>query len=477
MPALRRPSTALLRDPHTDLHAEFAPALAWIEANLDRPDASAALRALLSRDDLPEEALVAITAAALAWIARNEADSGARSLFRRLLERYDFDDETQGQIVDPALGWIERGIEDEESDVVLRALLRRSDLDQTTVTRAVNAALAWLEHFGMTPEAQFTLRVILAREDLEYEQDRRALTAALAWVDSHRELDEASFVLPELLIRDDLAKGEPARVIAAAFAWLARHGSGPSADYVFNALLRSRYLAKDQTSPAARFAIAWLEKTPIERAHVRHHTLMTVLHRAPRLYDDIVEAAVDDACRWIPTAQLAPEVLSTLLFDLNAVARRVNRVAEVRALIRQAPLTAEIPKLPERQFRKLCDDLLAGARDASAPIDMEALRWALAETWRQREHAIFAALHALPGLLALAARTGSEALFAETAQLVTTILRDRRLHEENALRDPRAQNQNVRSALHACRELLSAWPNPAEGERFLAEFDPGPEEA
>lgn len=466
MPAPRRPSTALLRDPHTDLRAEIAPALAWIEANLDRPDAAAALRALLSRDDLPEAALAAVTAAAIGWIARNEAESGARSLFRRLLERYDFDDATQAQLFAAALGWIERGIEDEESDIVLRALLRRSDLDPTTVTRGVAAALAWLEHFGMTPEAQFTLRVILAREDLEHEQDRRALTAALAWVDAHRELDEASFVLPEILSRDDLAKGEPARVIAAAFAWLARHGSSPSADYVFNALLRSRYLPKDQTSPAARFAIAWLQKTPLERAHVRHHTLMTVLHRAPRLYDDIVKAAVDDACRWIPTAQLAPEVLSTLLFDLNAVARRIDRVAEVRALLRQAPLTAAIPKLPERQFRKLADDLVVTARDASTPVDTEALRWALAETWRQREHAVFTSLYALPGLLALAARAGSDALFTETTQLATTILRDRRL-----------QDQHVRGALHACRELLSVWPTPAEGERFLAQLDPGPEEA
>jgi len=462
MPAPRRPSTALLRDPHTDLRAEIAPALAWIEANLDRLDAVTPLRALLVRADLPAADLPATASAALAWIALHEADSGARSLFRRLLERYDLDDATQAQVFAAALAWLSRGHEDEESDLVLRPLLQRADLDQATVARAVAAALAWLEHFGMTPEAQFTFRGILARNDLEPEHARRAITAALAWVDVHRELDEASFVLPSLLLRADLAKGEPARMIAAAFAWLAKHGASPSADYVFNALLKSRYLPKDQTPAAALFALAWLEETPIERAHVRHHTLMTVLHRAPRLYDHIVKAVVDDACRWIPTAYLGPEVLSTLLFELNAVARRIDRVAEVRTVLRQAPLDAAIPKLPERQFRKLADELIVKARDASVPVDSEALRWALAETRRQREHAVFTALYALPGLLALAARSGSEALFAETAQLVTTILRDRRLEE-----------RHVRGALHACRELLDVWPNLAEGERLFARLDPG----
>jgi hypothetical protein len=200
---------------------------------------------------------------------------------------------------------------------------------------------------------------------------------------------------------------------------------------------------------------------------------MTVLHRAPRLYDNIVKAVVDDACRWIPTAHLGSEVLSTLLFELNAVARRVDRVNEVRALLRHAPLDADIPKLPERQFRKICDELVVKARDVATPIDVEALRWAVAETRRQREHAIFTSIHALPGLLALAARAGDEALFAETAQLATTILRDRRLEEENVFRDSRVQNQNARSALHACRELLSAWPDPAEGEKLFASLDPG----
>ncbi len=455
--------TRLLRRPGEEGRRHIGPALARLEADIANPDAQFILRALLSRHDLDEAASARTVDAALAWVDCHSQRAEARLVLCGLLERYDLDDTSVARMVTATLAWLDRHGADEESDFVIRALLLRGDLDGEHAAHARVLALVWLNRHGATTEAQFVLHALLEREDLEGSDVRHAVTAALAWLDQHLDLEEASFVLPLVLRRKDLQKAEAKRAVAAAVTWLERHGTSNPADFVFNALLRSSRVPKDQAHFIGTTALTWFQNPPPGREKERRHTLLTLLRRTPLFDDRVVRASVDEACRWLPTAGLSPDLMSTFLFELHRIARRVDRVAEVRALAQKAPPGVEIPKVSRSQFQRLADDLVARARDGgAAPVDVAALRGALAETQRQCEQgAALVALSALPALLPLAARSGSEAIFADAEKIAAEVLQDDAL-----------DSRHIRGTLHACRKLLDAWPDAEVGERVLERLDP-----
>jgi hypothetical protein len=472
------PSISLLRRPGDEGHRWVEPALAWLEANLDAPQAVSAARALLRREDLDEATYARAVSAALAWVERHEAappalgaqapsNADARALLHDLLGRYDLDDTFVERLFTTTLAWLDRHGADEESDYILRALLYRGDLDGEPAAHARRAALAWLDVHGLTPEAQFALRALLRREELAGDEARRAIKAALAWLDLHKELDEATFVLPLVLGRDGLKKGEPTRVSAAALAWLERHGMEAEADFVHEALLRSHHISPDHQHRAGELALAWFRQAPSERQDRRASVVLSLLRNARRFDDSIVGAAVDEILRWLPGAALSPATHTAMLFELRGVARRIERVAQVRALAESAPVGTVVPKASRSEFRRLAEELHARAADTAAPVDVAWLRRALAETERQLDQrAAEAAVSALPGLLPLAARTGSEAFLEDAVALAT-----------DAMRAARLEPYQVAGTMRACERLLGAWPDRAEGERILAEIDPRPSSA
>ncbi len=443
------------------------PGLLRGEDRLDDPQAYPALRALLRRDDLDEAGTARAVDLTLAWIDRHADTGGVRALLETLLTRYDIDDERVARVVEATLAWLDRRGAEEESDFVLRALLERGDLDGEPAARAARAALAWLDLHGATPEAQFTLRALLRREELGGEDARRAVKAALAWLELHRDLPEASFVLPLLLGRTGLKKGEGPRTVAAAVAWLSKHAAEPEASYVVSALVRSRHVTMEHQHRAGELSLAWFRQAPPGRDGRRYQVLLGLLRHAPRFDDSIVRAAVDEAVRGLPTAAVPRELYTSLLFDLSHVARRVERVAEVRALAESAPPGMEVPRASRSEFRRLCDELVVRARDRSAPVDVAWLSRALAETARQvDQHAASTAVFALPGLLPLAARSGSEALLAGAVKVAADAVRTAMVEEHELRRE-------LPATLRACHELLDVWPDRAVGERLLARVAPG----
>jgi hypothetical protein len=477
-PVVPAPPTHVLRRPGEEGRRWVEPALAWLEGKLDDPQAVPVVRALLRREDLDEAAYPRAVGLALAWVQQHEAsppalgaqapsNADARAILHDLLGRYDLDDAFVERLFATTLAWLDRHGAEEESDYVIRALLSRGDLDGDPAARARTAALAWLDLHGATPEAQFVLRALLRREELAGDEARRAVKAALAWLDLHKELDEATFVLPLVLGRDGLKKGEPQRVSAAALAWLEQHGAEADADFVHAALLRSHHISADHQHRAGELALAWFRQAPHTQQDRRAHVLLSLLRHARRFDDSIVRAAVDETLGWLPGAALPPETHSALLFELRGVARRIERVAQVRALAESAPVGTVVPKASRSEFRRLADELTARASDPSTPVDVAWLRRALAETERQLDqHAAASAVSALPGLLPLAARTGSEAFLADAVKLAA-----------DAMRAARLEPHQVAGTLRACERLLGAWPDRAEGARILAQMDPRPASA
>jgi hypothetical protein len=439
--------------------AESAPAICWIEDNLDDRSAYRALRGLLDRHDLDDETLARAVTAALAWLDRNEQTGGARLILSDLLARHDLHDEDVDDILDATFAFLDRRGAERESDFVIRALLSRGDLDPEPAARAVTAALAWLDLHGALPEAQFTLRALLRREEMDHDEARRAVKAALAWLDLHRERAEASFVLPLLLARSGFKKGEGPRVVQAALAWLGRHGTAREAEYVLGALVRSRHISPDNQHRAGEAALTWFRATPPERDERRHVLLLHLLRRASCFDDGIVRAAADEILRGLPGAALPPETHSDLLFALRDVARRIDRVDAVRALAASAPAGLVVPRAPAGEMRRLAEQLTARAGDTGTPVDAAWLRAVLTEVGRQvDQRAARAAVAAVPGMLALAARLGDEAILAEAVELAADVL-----HEA-------PERRPVKDALRACRALLDVWPDRAAGERVIGQL-------
>jgi hypothetical protein len=231
--------------------------------------------------------------------------------------------------------------------------------------------------------------------------------------------------------------------------------------------LWARRIAPDTVRKVVAIAIAWLGLPSVSRAAVRHRTLGALLHRAPLLYDAQLAAVLDDTLRWIREAKPPAGVTGELLHEADVPARRLGRLAELRAFSAEAyagePVGVVAPSAASsfKAYRRLAEELTARARNVSAPADPSFVRSVLAAARKQLEKGrVVETTFVLPGLLPLGLRTGDAGLWEEVQALAREVLRDG------------LPPGSYRGLTSACFRLVDAgsFADKAEGERLLDEL-------
>jgi arsenate reductase-like glutaredoxin family protein len=438
-------------------------AVSWLETHHQNSEARLFLIELLGRDDLKEAAHACIRLA-VNWLEAHRQSLGARLLLNGLLGRDDLK-EAASACIRLALHWLEAHHQTPDARFVLKDLLERSDLKEAA-TPCIEHALRWLEVHGQTPEARFVLKELLERSDLK-EVAPACIGHALRWLDAHGKAEKASFVLQPLLARKDLGAAG-AQCNEHVVRWLEEHGLNSDACYVLYPALSRRGDVDPRITTAT---VLWLT----------HHPEYS---RAAALLDGVLNDRQLPDAAWQKAAELAagsmqsrdpagqgrlfvsllkrPHLLGARRAELEAQAQAWAKAHEKVSTTARV-LLQRLQQSASRQargggFANIINQVntLTGASLQASP---EFMGTALARAAREVDHGNLKLVSfSLPGLLALAARSGDPALLEQTRQLTQQVMAHRRF-------DAR-QRQSLSTA---CQRLLNsgAWPDRARGEKLL----------
>ncbi|MFE7890659.1 hypothetical protein ACFU0Z_08255, partial [Streptomyces sp. NPDC057412] len=190
---------------------------------------SANARHLLYRGlrHLPGEVAQRLVPTALAWLKVHGLTRKAGYVLSPLLSRTDLPPQAVRQTFLITLSWLDDHATATEAQFVLKPLLSRADLTPDNAQQAISTAFTWLDDHAATPEARFVLNALLSRTDLTPDNAQQAISTAFTWLDDHAATPEAQFVLNPLLSRADLTPDNAQQAISTAFTWLDDHATIP----------------------------------------------------------------------------------------------------------------------------------------------------------------------------------------------------------------------------------------------------------
>lgn len=308
MSLLRRPDLA----PDT-LRAVGTRALAWLRT-CDPVTGSYVIRALLDRDDLPDEFVSSAVELALAQVEESPDAPEASFLLAPVIGHPAVPADRQDRLRRLGLDWLERHGDTAEARFVIIRLIHESAVPPETVARK---ALDWLGEHG---DAYYARPVIVSLIERFSEEARpEALNRAFTWLTRHWERLEASYVL-EPLLRSRRARD----TVAYALRWLRTHGPEEVASYVLEKLLARSDLPEPDAAAAITFASRWLK--PRGDAWEARFVLEKLLKRSD-LPEADAAAAIGCACRWLKEHGDSWEAG----FVLEALLKRPDLPEEVRA--------------------------------------------------------------------------------------------------------------------------------------------------
>ncbi|MGV9642295.1 hypothetical protein ACWDSB_13810, partial [Streptomyces sp. NPDC003514] len=234
-------------------------ALAWLKVHGRTRKAGYVLSRLLSRTDLPAQAVRQAVTVTLTWLDDHATTPEAQFVLNPLLAHTDLTPDNAQQAISTALTWLDNHATTPEAQFVLNPLLAHTDLTPDNAQQAISTALTWLDNHATTTEASFVLRPLLAHTDLSPDNAQQAISKTLTWLDNHATTTEAQFVLDPLLARTDLTPDNAQQAISKTLTWLDNHATTTEARFVLNPLLARTDLTPDNAQQAISKTLTWLD--------------------------------------------------------------------------------------------------------------------------------------------------------------------------------------------------------------------------